>query len=79
VEAFRPILYAFPMTTTIEQRVAELEKKVAELSGRQSLPGQKDPWRTFGSFANDPDFEQASRLGREYRAQQTHAQEIAAP
>jgi len=60
------------MTSTIEQRVAEL-------TGLRASPDPKDPWRTFGSFANDPDFEEASRLGREYRAQQTHAQEIAAP
>ena len=56
----------------------ELEKKVAELS-RKPGPSlrKKDPWRTFGIFKDDPDFQEAVRLGREYREQQTYDKEIA--
>ena len=59
------------MPQTLEQRVEELERKVAELTRR------KDPWRTFGIFQNDPEFEEAVRLGAEYRQQQTYSKEIA--
>ena len=38
---------------------------------------KKNPWRTFGVFQDDPDFEAAARLGREYREQQTYEREIA--
>jgi hypothetical protein len=66
------------MSQTLEQRVEELEKKVAELSARPvPAPRKKDPSRTFGIFKDDPDFEEAVRLGREYREQQTHDKEIA--
>ena len=66
------------MSQTLEKRVEELEKKVAELSA-QGVPSQrkKDWRRTFGAFQNDPDFEEAVRLGREYRQQQTYEKEIA--
>lgn len=68
------------MSQTLEQRVQELEKKVAELSVKTTnSPRQKNPWRTFGIFQNDPDFEEAVRLGREYREQQTYEKEIAGP
>ena len=66
------------MPQTLEQRVEELERKLAELTAEPSaLPRKKDPWRTFGIFSNDPDFEEAARLGREYREQQTYNKEIA--
>lgn len=66
------------MSQTLEQRVEELEKKVADLSAH-SIPTvrKKDPWSTFGIFRDDPDFEEAVRLGREYREQQTYEKEIA--
>ena len=63
------------MARTLEQRVAELERKVAELTAEAAR--KKDPWRTFGIFQNDPDFDEAVRLGREYRDQQTSDKEIA--
>lgn len=57
--------------SSLEQRVADLEKKVADL---QRLTGQQVPseeWdSTFGIFANDPEFDEIVRLGREYRDQQ---------
>jgi len=66
------------MSQTLEKRVEELERQVAELSGKPSLSvRKKDPWRTFGIFKDDLDFQEAVRLGREYREQQTYDKEIA--
>jgi hypothetical protein len=66
------------VSQTLEKRVEELERKVAELM-EQVLPmRRKDCRRTFGIFKDDPDFEEAVRLGREYREQQTYEKEIAA-
>jgi hypothetical protein len=66
------------MPQTLEQRIEELERKVVELTAEApSSSPKKDPWRTFGIFQNDPDFEEAVRLGREYREQQTYYKEIA--
>jgi hypothetical protein len=66
------------MAQTLEKRVEELEKKVAELSAKPALRTRKKDWRrTIGIFENDPDFEEAVRLGREYREQQTYEKEIA--
>jgi hypothetical protein len=54
----------------LKERVAALEVDVAELKAKveaQSSSGK--PWwqEIRGAFANDPDFEEAMRLGREYR------------
>jgi hypothetical protein len=54
----------------LEQRLSDLERQVAELQ-REVRPlrpfsNVKD---TFGMFANDPDFDEIVRLGREYREQ----------
>jgi hypothetical protein len=54
----------------LEQRLSELERQVAELQ-REARPlrpiaSVKD---TFGMFANDPEFDEIVRLGREYREQ----------
>jgi hypothetical protein len=66
------------MPQTLEKRVEQLEKKVAELSRKASRSSRtKNPWRTYGVFKDDPDFENAVRLGREYRQQQTYEKEIA--
>jgi len=66
------------MSQALEKRLEQLEKKVAELSAQPDRSSRKkDPWRTFGIFQNDPDFEEAVRLGREYREQQTCEKEIA--
>jgi hypothetical protein len=66
------------MSQALEKRVEEPEKRVAELASQLSpSPRTKDPWRTFGAFQNDPDFDEAVRLGREYRRQQTYEKEIA--
>jgi hypothetical protein len=72
------MVYVPGMSQTLEKRVEELEKKVAELSSKPDPAARrKDPWRTFGIFKDDPDFQEAVRLGREYREQQTYDKEIA--
>ena len=78
VEFLELLAYLPGMSQTLEKRVEELEKKVAELTGKPSLAvRKKDPWRTFGIFKDDPDFQEAVRLGREYREQQTYEKGIA--
>ncbi len=70
--------YIPTMSQTLEKRVEQLEKKVAELSAKPtSSSPPKNPWRTYGAFKDDPDFDEAVRLGREYREQQTYEKEIA--
>jgi len=72
------MVYVPGVSQTLEKRVEDLEKKVAELSAETSRPTRKKDWRrTIGIFKDDPDFEEAVRLGREYRQQQTYEKEIA--
>jgi hypothetical protein len=58
-------------TPTLEQRVEQLEKELAQLKQQvQPIPRQSEkPWweKIVGVFENDPDFEEAVELGREYR------------
>ena len=78
MEVLNRVGYIRAMLQTLEKRVEELEKQVAELKTRlTSSNGTKDWRRTIGLFQNDPDFEEAVRLGREYREQQTYEREIA--
>jgi hypothetical protein len=56
--------------TKIEKRLAALESEVAEL--RKKISPARDanqPWWEInaGEFANDPMFEEAMELGRQYR------------
>lgn len=54
----------------IEARVAALETQVKELQLKlASATTDSKPWwqEIYGSFANDPMYEEAMRLGREYR------------
>jgi hypothetical protein len=54
----------------LEARVDDLERQVAELrSETQSLRPLGSVQETFGMFANDPEFDEIVRLGREYRSQ----------
>jgi archaellum component FlaC len=71
--------YDSHMKETLEQRVQELEKKVAELSDElsQVKSRKKDPFRSFGVFKDDPDYDSAMRLGAEWRKAQTYEREIA--
>ena len=78
MEILRSSNYIRGMSQKLEKRVEELEKKVAELSAQLIRSNGKKDWRrTVGIFQNDPDFEEAVRLGREYREQQTYEKEIA--
>ena len=66
------------MSQTLEKRVEELERKVAELSEEilQLRPLKKDWRRTVGCMPDDEITWEAARLGREYRNQQTYEKEI---
>jgi len=56
---------------TLKQRVAVLEHRFASLrrSLRMELGLPAQSWldQVYGSFANDPIYEEAMRLGRQYR------------
>ena len=54
-------------TMKLKDRVAALEAEVARL--KRKLEKDSKPWteKIAGIFANDPAFEKAMRLGREYR------------
>jgi len=53
----------------IEARVSALEAEVANLKRQSRGSSKAQPWwdRIAGTFANDPAFVEAMRLGREYR------------
>jgi hypothetical protein len=52
----------------LEQRVRNRESQLAELrAGVGPLRPLGSVPATFGMFANDPDFDEVVRLGREYR------------
>jgi len=57
---------------TLEQRVSELEKKVAHLQSENAEETQPAPWweKHIGLFQDSPFHEEAVRLGAEYRAAQ---------
>ncbi len=54
----------------LETRVATLEKELAQMKHivNESLE-RKEPWwlKVAGSFENDPNFDEAVRLGQEWR------------
>jgi hypothetical protein len=55
---------------TLKQRVEALEAEVARLKARIAASEKTtDPWleKVWGSFANDPIYDEAMRLGREWR------------
>jgi hypothetical protein len=73
------VLRFFNMAQTLAERVRDLEKRVARLSIQAArATRQKNPWRTYGVFKDDPYHERAVKLGRKYRQQQTYKKEIAA-
>jgi hypothetical protein len=54
----------------LERRVHALEAQIAWLKAElEEVRGPQIPWweKISGSFANDPEFEEAMRLGREWR------------
>ena len=59
---------------SLEERMAALEAEVAQIKQRLGTdsPRSDVPWweRRFGAFKNDPLYEEAVRLGAEYRRSQ---------
>ena len=54
----------------LERRVIDLEQQIVQLRRAfEASPGLKGMQETFGMFANDPEFDEIVRLGREYREQ----------
>jgi hypothetical protein len=51
----------------LEQRVAALERELAELKATVGERPKQGWESTIGAFANDPLFDEAVRLGREWR------------
>jgi hypothetical protein len=49
----------------LESRVEALEAELARLKEQLKGPGRW--WEEIGTFANDPIYERAMKLGREYR------------
>jgi hypothetical protein len=60
------------MGTPLEERVARLEITVDKLVKAQPVVLSEKPWweRIHGMFKDSPDFDEATRLGREYRESQ---------
>lgn len=57
-------------TATVEERLSALEEKMTQLLTEKSTgSSQESPWweRIVGTFKDDPDYDEAMRLGREYR------------
>src|SRR5688572_6580053 len=56
--------------SNVQKRLQALEAEIAEIKRRLGVPGQPstswlDQW--WGAFANDPAFEEAMRLGAQWR------------
>ena len=73
------------MSATIEERLESVEMELAALKARLleplpwlSPPVKKDPLSIFGSAKDDPLFDEAVRIGAEWRAAQTYEKEIEA-
>ena len=57
------------LSVPLEQRVADLEAEVATLKRKLDNLDMTTPWweQIAGTFENDPIYEKAMQLGREYR------------
>jgi hypothetical protein len=54
--------------TEIEARLIALETEVAQLKAQQQISPETPWWEDIlGSFANDPVYDEAMQLGRQYR------------
>jgi hypothetical protein len=58
-------------TATLRERVAAVEREVSQLKEQLAEDRRHKgvPWweQRFGAFADSPEYEDAARLGREYR------------
>lgn len=65
------------MATTLEERVAKLEKQMASVLGEETEQIKPIPWweSMFGMFADSENFEEAVRAGREYREAQRETEQ----
>lgn len=56
-------------TGTVEERLAVLEDKMARLLDEKKEDQPPAPWweQRFGAFADSEEYDEAARLGREYR------------
>jgi hypothetical protein len=57
------------MSKTIEERLARVEREIAELKGEIKTLIPRKHWISAicGSFKDDPEFDEVLRLGRELR------------
>jgi phosphopantetheine adenylyltransferase len=54
----------------LESRIVDLEREVADLKNKaKSSRTMSSIQETFGMFADDPEFDEIVRFGREYRRQ----------
>ena len=57
--------------TSVEERLSAIEQELAQLKQQLAMekPSTTVPWweQRFGAFANSESYEEATRLGREYR------------
>ena len=60
--------------TTLEDRVARLERDMANLIHRFANAAEREDWitRVAGSLAESAEFDEVVRLGREFREGQTY-------
>lgn len=61
---------ATPALSLLTARIEALEAEVARLKEKVNTAPDSDlPWweKTWGMFANDPDYDAAMELGRKYR------------
>ena len=59
---------SFPeMSTNLEERLSRVEKQLAELKLLVEAKRDDEWLKTFGMFADDPDFDEMLRLGSEIR------------
>ena len=56
-------------TSTLEERLTEVEKKLDALLTQKSQTTKSIPWweSIAGTFANTPDYDEAMKLGKDYR------------
>jgi hypothetical protein len=68
VEGLGSLNYARSMPETIEHRLDEIEKRVAELGALVGAGPRKKDWlATVGTLSDDELSREADRLGQEYR------------